>query len=254
MTLGFIITRHVNSEKTNKYWNQSVKLIRTYYPNNKIVIIDDNSIQNLVKSDHDYANVEIINSEYPKRGELLPYVYYLKHKWFDNAVILHDSVFVHKKINFEKLKTPVLPLWHHIYDKENLSNLIRIASYLKNSSAIKQKLAGSELNILGMEKEKTNLCFGVQSFINLKFLMDIEKKYNITNLVNAIHCRKDRCGLERIMGLLFCLESRNLSKIGSLFGDILSHPRSFNYTYDNYINDFHRKKVPAMFVKVWTGR
>ena len=25
---GFIITRHVNSEKTNKYWNQTVKLIR----------------------------------------------------------------------------------------------------------------------------------------------------------------------------------------------------------------------------------
>ena len=27
---GFIITRHVNSDKTNKYWNQCVKLIRTF--------------------------------------------------------------------------------------------------------------------------------------------------------------------------------------------------------------------------------
>ena len=26
MTYGFIITRHVNSEETNKYWNQSVIL------------------------------------------------------------------------------------------------------------------------------------------------------------------------------------------------------------------------------------
>ena len=33
---GFIITRHVNSEKTNNYWNHSVKLIRTFYPFIKI--------------------------------------------------------------------------------------------------------------------------------------------------------------------------------------------------------------------------
>lgn len=254
MTFGFIITRHVNSEKTNKYWNQSVKLIRTHYPKNKIIIIDDNSNENFLKSDYDYKNVEVIKSEYPKRGELLPYIYYLRHKWFDHAVILHDSVFIHKKINFEKMNVPVLPLWHHSYDKEHLGNLIRIASYLRNFTEIKQKLLGNEMKILGIEREKFNLCFGAQSFISLNFLMHIEKKYNITNLVNAVHCRRDRCGLERIMGLIFCLESRNLTKLGSLFGDIFNHPHSFKYTYDNYINDFSKHKVPGLFVKVWTGR
>ena len=42
MSYGFIITRHVNSETTNKYWNQNIKLIRTHYPLKQIVIIDDN--------------------------------------------------------------------------------------------------------------------------------------------------------------------------------------------------------------------
>jgi hypothetical protein len=37
---GFIITRHVISEKTNKYWNQTVKLIRSIYPLKKIIVID----------------------------------------------------------------------------------------------------------------------------------------------------------------------------------------------------------------------
>lgn len=254
MTFGFIITRHVNSEKTNNYWNQSVKLIRTHYPKNKIIIIDDNSDQQFVKAEHDYKNLEIIKSEYPKRGELLPYIYYLKYKWFDNAIILHDSVFVHKKINFDNIKCPVIPLWHHIYDKENLGNLIRIASHLNNFHTIKQKLINNEPHILGMRKEKINLCFGGQSFINLNFLMYIEKKYSISNLVNAIHCRRDRCGLERILGLIFCLENRSLEKVGSLFGDILTHHNSFSYTYDNYIQDFTRKKIPGLFVKVWTGR
>ena len=83
-TYGFIITRHVNSENTNKYWNQNVKLIRTFYPLRQIVIIDDNSTQEFVKADHQYKNLTIIQSEYPGRGELLPYIYYLKYKWFSD--------------------------------------------------------------------------------------------------------------------------------------------------------------------------
>jgi hypothetical protein len=72
---GFIIIRHVNSIKTNKYWNHCVKLIRTIYPLRQIIIIDDNSNQNYVSSEHNYSNITIIQSEYFQRGELLPYIY-----------------------------------------------------------------------------------------------------------------------------------------------------------------------------------
>ena len=41
--LGFIITRHVNSEMTNKYWIESINNINLIYKNIPIVIIDDNS-------------------------------------------------------------------------------------------------------------------------------------------------------------------------------------------------------------------
>ena len=100
---GFIITRHVNSEKTNKYWNHCVKCLRTLYPMKKIVIIDDNSNQLFLKSEFEYKNVEIINSEFKGRGELLPYYYYFKNKFFENAIIIHDSIFFHKRINFESI-------------------------------------------------------------------------------------------------------------------------------------------------------
>lgn len=255
MNFGFIITRHVNSITTNKYWNQCIKLIRTHYPLKPIKIIDDNSDYSFVSSDFDYTNIEIIQSEYPKRGELLPYIYFLKYKWFKNAVILHDSVFIHKRIPFEKFTYQVMPLWHHQYDKENLNNLIRISSNLKNNYYLKQKLQGSELNILGIQKnDKFDLCFGVQSYINLHFLEMLEKKYKITNLVNVINNRTDRCGLERIMGLLFCQEYPALNHVKSIFGHINKHHKSFNYTYDNYLQDFNNKKAREPFVKVWTGR
>jgi len=252
---GFIITRHVNSTQTNKYWNQCVKLISTFYPLNQIVIIDDNSNQELVNSDFDYKNLNIIQSEYPKRGELLPYYYYLKYKWFPNAVIIHDSLFIHKRIPFEQMSIiPVIPLWHHKYDKENVSNIIRIVSSLKNSKFLINKIKKQDEIILGMKNNNFNLCFGGQCYIKLGFLEYLEQKYRISNLVHTIHNRTDRCSLERILGLLFCQEYPNILKINSLFGDIMRQSRAFNYNYNDYSNDLNNKKLIHPFVKVWTGR
>lgn len=255
MSYGFIITRHVNSEETNSYWNHCVKLIRTHYPFKKIIIIDDNSNYSFVKSNYKFKNVKIIQSEYPGRGELLPYVYFLKNKWFENAVIIHDSLFFHKHIPFETFKFPVIPLWHHAYDKENLGNLLRIACFLKNNSHIKKELIGNDVNILGFTtKTQFNLCFGGQCFINHNFLLMLERKYNLSNLVNVIKCRTDRQALERILGLLFNIEYSKLMQIKSLCGEIYSHYMSFNYKFSNYINDFNKGKVPGVITKVWTGR
>ena len=53
---GFIITRHVNSEKTNKYWNKCVRCIRKFYPLRKIIIIDDNSNSDFIKADFLISN------------------------------------------------------------------------------------------------------------------------------------------------------------------------------------------------------
>ena len=253
---GFIITRHVNSEKTNRYWNQSVKLIRYYYPLRQIVIIDDNSNQEFIKSDFDYTNLTIIQSEYPGRGELLPYFYYLKYKWFPNAIIIHDSLFIHRRFAFEQFSIPVIPLWHHKYDKENQYNISRIASGLKNNRKLIQKINKKQDLVvnLGFSNDNFNLCFGGQCYIKLEFLERLESKYMISNLVNFIHNRPDRCSLERILGLLFHEEYPKLLQINSLFGDILKQPRSFNYNYDDYNNDLKHKKLIHPFVKVWTGR
>ena len=253
-TYGFIITRHVNSETTNKYWNHCIKLIRTFYPLNKIILIDDNSNQEFIKADHDYSNVTYIQSEYPGRGELLPYVYYLKHKWFPSAVIIHDSLFVHSTIHFELFNIPIFPLWHHNYDKENLYNILRIASSLTNNHIIMKKLNNNNINILGLNNDNFNLCFGCQAYIKLDFLEFLEKKYKITNLINAVHNRRDRCALERVMGLLFCQEYPDLIKLNSMFGDILTKYRSKFYTFDEYIRDLKNKQLRYQFIKVWTGR
>lgn len=252
---GFIMTRHVNSEITNNYWNQSIKCIRKFYPDVKIIVIDDNSNYNFVKANYEYKNVEIIQSQYKGAGELLPYYYFYKNKFFDNAFIIHDSIFIHKKINFDKIKNfDVLPLWHFNPDKENVHNSLHLVSNFKNQMALYKNLTLSDVTILGRKPEWYG-CFGVQSYINHNFLFKIANKYNLFTLLNKVKTRPDRCCLERIFGLIFNLESGITQKYKSLFGDIHNYNPLFNYTYDKYKYDLTvRKKIPKNIIKVWTGR
>jgi hypothetical protein len=251
-SFGFIITRHVNSEITNRYWNHSIKLIRTFYPLRKIVIIDDNSNQSFVKADFDYKNVEIVQSEFPGRGELLPYYYYLKNKYFENAIIMHDSVFIHKKISFEKLYgMKVLPLWHFNADNENIENTKRIISILNNNYTLYEKIK-DEIKI-GMPIDKWFGCFGAQTYINHGFLVNIENKYKITNMIHNVLCRTDRCCLERIMGCIFYTECPRIIKFKSLLGDITRDVNWRKYTYEKYQNNLKKGTIPRV-AKIWSGR
>ena len=68
--IGFIILRHVNNELTNKYWINCYNCIREHYPEN-------DSSNYIFITDEKLYKTTIINSEYSKRGELLPYYYYL---------------------------------------------------------------------------------------------------------------------------------------------------------------------------------
>lgn len=249
---GFIITRHVNSEKTNKYWNQCIKCLRFLYPDKKIIIIDDNSNKDFVKAFYNFENVVIIESEFPGRGELLPYYYFLKHKFFDNAVIIHDSVFFHRRIIFEKLiGKKVIPLWLFKQDDENIENTKRIIGKLKNTEKIKYKLSPHN-RVLGMKDSQWYGCFGVQSFINFYFLKHLQDTYNITNLTSTVSCRKDRCCLERIFAAIFYTEYLN-SNNTSLFGYIHNYQK-WGYTFEEYEKDLINKSIPGPIVKVWTGR
>ena len=92
MDQGFIILRHVNSAQTNNYWITCYDKIREFYPNTKILLIDDNSNYEYVSKDKEatLTHTTIINSEFKGRGEILPYYYYMRNKLFDIAVVIQD--------------------------------------------------------------------------------------------------------------------------------------------------------------------
>jgi len=229
--LGFIILRHVNNEKTNKYWIYCMNCIRQYYPENKILIIDDNSNYDFI-TDPPLYKTTIINSEYPKRGELLPYYYYLHNKLFDVAVILHDSVFINKYIDFSVDKYKLLWEFEHEWDEiEDETRMIDIFN-------------DSELKAFYENKHLWKGCFGCMSIITHDFLTYINNKYDISKLLDCILNRNNRCSFERVLACLLQKEAKKETLLGNI------------HKYCNWGFRFEEigyyRHLPI--IKCWTGR
>ena len=254
--IGFIILRYVNSAITNQYWKECYRCIRYFYPSNKILIIDDNSDKDFLTCDtieQELHNTTIIQSEYPKRGEFLPYYYYLRNKFCDIAVILHDSIFIQTRINFNVDEYKML--WH-------------FPSYLMKDGQSSGKqmeqiraLNNGDLNHMYeyFYLNKFNGCFGAMSIITYDYLNEINNIFKIDKLIPHITCRVSRCAFERVFSFLLIYKQNrgNVANGGgknkhqSLLGDIVKYCK-WGITFDEYIKYRHTMKLPI--VKVWTGR
>jgi hypothetical protein len=230
-TIGFIMLRHVNNELTNKYWIHCYDCIRKYYPENIILIIDDDSNYEFITIKQLYKT-NIIKNIYPKRGELMPYYYYLRNKLFDIAVIIHDSVFINKYIDFS------VDTYKFIWDFEHNWDQIEDETVMIN-------LFNDE-NLLNFYNNK-NLwkgCFGAMTIISFEHLKYINEKYDISKLINYVLTRYNRSSFERVLACLLQINT----KTESLLGDIHSYCE-VGLTFDN------KDCCNALpLIKVWTGR
>jgi hypothetical protein len=238
MDLGFIMLRHVNSEISNNYWIICYNQIRKFYPTNKILLIDDNSNYDLISKDIELTmtNTTIIQSEYKGRGEILPYYYYLSNKLFDIAVVIHDSVFIQRYIDFGTDNRFIWEFEHHWDNMEDESKMINV---LNNHE---------ELYDYYLNKSIWKGCFGTMTIINHDFLKILENKYNISNLVNYITCRQDRMALERVFGCLFAKENeKNTPSMLSNIHNYCCVGQYYQWYLENRIHD-------DPIIKLWSNR
>ena len=240
MTTGFIILRHVNEKEHDNYWKTCYRTIRKFY-NNPILIIDDNSNQELIEP-IEMINCQIINSEFKGRGEILPYYYFHKKKPFEKAVILHDSMFIGQKLNLDIENKFIWFVYSHRWN--NTKQEIEYIKLLDNNDLLKY-----------YKSKKWFPCYGATSIISINFLDQIVTKYNIFKLIDYIKNRKDRMCFERIIGTIFFKELNLTRKNCSYLGKIHSFPRktfkSNAYKYKDYLKD---KKDFYPIIKIWVGR
>lgn len=189
-------------------------------------------------------NATVINSEFKGRGELLPYIYYLRNPIFEKAVIIHDSVFFQRHVDFD-LNQENIPLWH--FDGatliQNNDCELSLISSLKNAIPLTQYY----------NKKSFRGCFGCMSMITYDFLKNIDAKYNLENLLDKIIDRHCRMCAERVFGLIFSIEHNGTNEKLSVFGNISNYNQG--YTYDRYLYDKEQCYMPNIpVIKVWTGR
>ena len=248
---GFVITRHVRSEETNLVWLTCVAQIQKFHPNKKIVIIDDNSNYEYIKNvkDIDLSNCIIIDSEFKGSGELLPYYYYSKNKWFDKMIFIHDSVFVNSEIDTTNVEN-VKFLWHFDGGEgsdDSLNNNIERLIQSTNTVYVDELIDLFKSN-------NWKGCWGVMSIITHDYVVHLFDKYNLTELVNHVKNRHDRMSLERLFGLICCFEDHGLinnSNI-SMYGDFRNNIVDKNA--NDYLQDIDDNKFDKKIVKLFFGR
>jgi hypothetical protein len=232
---GFIILRHVNSPQTNDYWNRCYDSIRKFYPEHKIVIIDDNSDYSLI-TERTLYKTTIIQSEYPRRGELLPYYYYLKYNFFDTAVIIHDSVFINAYIDLHTEAYTFFWDFEHTWDQiEDETNMIN---------------AFNDAELMNLYKDKSlwRGCFGGMMIINYDYLQHINTKYDISKLLDFVKTRYNRSSFERVIACLLISECECHVMFGTIYNYIL-----WGTSWENIHKRWHNfEHLPI--IKVWSGR
>lgn len=238
MVLGFVIVRHVNCKETNAYWQEAYTCIRKWW-DNPILIVDDHSNPEFLRVDFELVNCQVVQSEYPKVAELLGYYYFHKLRPFDTAVVIHDSVFIKQKVDFEAI-TVCAFLWSftHNWDLDHLA--LNLISKLNQAD---------EAATMYRNKTAWTGCFGVMSVIAWDFLDRVNTKYALfASLIPAIKDREDRMQLERVFAAVCAAEVPG--PIPSILGNIHQYCQ-WGRTYANYKRN-ENSHLPI--IKIWTGR
>jgi len=214
-TYVFVILRNLRSNADNQLWISSYNAIRQYYTN-KIIIIDDNSTVNTVNGK--LVNTEVMYSEYSGAGEVLPYFYFLKNKWADRMIVLHDSMFMARPFRPEELGEEMRFLWHFMESSADR----KMEMYLTMLPE------GSDVWEGAQDTNSWRGCFGAASIVSLRAIEQLEARYEVfTRLVMAVRARVDRKMFERIIGLLASREGFVGADGWSTFGDIRKYPDAF---------------------------
>jgi len=262
---GFILLRHVRDAETNQYWQHSLECIRRHYPRTPVLLIDDNSQQQYVTPSQD-AYCTIIQSEYPGRGEILPYYYFWKLRPFERAVFLHDSVFLQQPLTLSS--EPIEWLWFfhpHTEDvnifNHHMAEVLAMCQHLTHSAILKS-FYRSSTSWFG--------CFGAMANFTWSAIDQLQTEYNIFVLLDHIQDRRGRMTWERILPLVCYLNPKKQSAnntennshssnqeqtIPTMIGNIFH--KYFSYTYAAYNRDKERDNRwwrHEVLVKVWTGR
>jgi hypothetical protein len=191
------------------------------------------------------SNVEIIQSEFPGKGEILPYYYMYHKKLGKKAVILQDSMFIHQKIDTDSVEDYKF-LWYFNNNRHKKDYIELFNKYIYNLDIFE------DLNDIFCESYWHG-CFGSTMIITLDFLSSLEEKTKFLGKITDIVSRDHRCMFERLIAVLcYYLKPKSMEEV-SVMGDIFNQVYPWGTPYETYLINNANYNDVAIF-KVWNAR
>ena len=232
--MGFIIVRHVNNKQTDYYWKECYTCIRRWYTE-PILIVDDSSHPEFLNDNMNLVNCQIVyDTEHKGCAELLGYYYFELMHPFETAVIIHDSVFIQKRIEFTTIGFRPLWTFTKAWDHELEKHYLELCKDMPD--------------IIRFYREgHWEGCYGLMSVIRWSFVCQL-KQYGLFTVLDKLKERDHRSAMERVLGFLaYYVGSVSIEK--SMYGEIHSYTR-WGGTFLEYLSGHSELDI----VKVWTGR
>jgi hypothetical protein len=242
--LLFLIPLCVRNSALRTMWIHCYESIRKFYPESKIVFINNNSDPEYLQNDILFTNCDIINSEVPESRLFSPFYYYLKYySDYSKAIILHDGNFFREHIDFSGVKGAKF-FWHfdsRVWNNKSVAKQL----YRKLNNSREAEHFFISMNWSG--------CLGCMMVIDYSLLHKIQEKYNILVLKDYIYNCVTANMWERIIACLCIQECNTIMNDISFFGNYKQLNEGF--TYIDYCSDPHSDYVKKMpLVKVFSSR
>lgn len=242
----FIIPSYCNSDLHGLQLKRCINSIRKHH-DNKIFIIDDYSSFNINLYISNFNNIEILKSQIKGAGDMVTYYNFTKIDGFENAVIIQDSMTLECRLDNINDNKTIQNIWHFTNHRlhwhkikepnteYNKKNNIKVHDDLVIdciNNMIKKNDFKNWIKDIYFQKEKWSGNIGCQSIVNKEFLIKLNDKTDIVNIL--LNMNNNR--LRRVAESVFPLACQFV--LGESFIE-----SSYDGIYYDGINEQNNKKT-----------
>lgn len=215
-TFGFIIPSYCETDLHVSQLNRCIQSIRRFHSYEKIIIIDDYSSIDFSFIEREFSDVQIVKSRSKGAGDMVTYSVFRDHPVFETAVIMQDSMCLEKKMDRIQSIDSINFIWyftnHRLHwsiieepqDHYNIKHNIKVHDDLV-VHCIDRFIEKDEFKYFAKElyfkKSKWSGCFGCSSIIKYSFLIELDEKTGIIDLLSKMNTNRLRRAAESIFAI-----------------------------------------------------
>lgn len=215
-TFGFIVSSCIIGIDHLLALKKCIESIRKNHDNTIVLVVSYSStIKDFQPYLTNYKNIIVETYEENTPGDMKVYDFFLKNKYFDKAIFLHDSMSINEPFTDINTISDVKYLWHftnhrvhweiieeeqtEIAIKNNIKNHDDLIKYLLNTYA-EAEFRDYAIEYL-YKKDNWVGCFGNLTIMDYSFLVKMNNKTNIVYILNNMTSGRFRRASESIFSL-----------------------------------------------------